>query len=86
MGELGRIAAPAVQDALRDSAAAARACGVPVGIVGPNPEMVGRFREWGYGFVAIGSDLAVMTSRAGELLATLAGRPAGAPAPVTAAY
>jgi 2-dehydro-3-deoxyglucarate aldolase/4-hydroxy-2-oxoheptanedioate aldolase len=85
MGELGRIAAPAVQDALRDAAAAARACGKPVGIVGPNPEMVGRFRDWGYGFVAIASDVAMMTARAGELLAALAGKPVE-PAPVTAAY
>ena len=83
MGELGRVAAPAVQDALRDAAAAARACGIPVGIVGPNPEMVGRLREWGYGFVAVASNLAMMTARAGELLATLAGKPTAA---ATAAY
>ncbi len=85
MGELGRIAAPSVQDALRDAATAARACGKPVGIVGPNPEMVGRFREWGYGFVAIASDLAMMIARAGEMLSALCGEKA-APQPVTAAY
>jgi 2-dehydro-3-deoxyglucarate aldolase/4-hydroxy-2-oxoheptanedioate aldolase len=84
MGELGRIAAAPVQDALRDAAAAARACGKPLGIVGPNPDMVGRFRDWGYGFVAIASDLAMMTARAGELLGSLRDQ---APAPVAeAAY
>jgi 2-dehydro-3-deoxyglucarate aldolase/4-hydroxy-2-oxoheptanedioate aldolase len=85
MGEIGNIAAPAVQDALRDAAAAARACGKPVGIVGPNPQMVGQFREWGYGFVAIASDLGLMTARAAEVLAALAGKQA-APAPAAAAY
>jgi 2-dehydro-3-deoxyglucarate aldolase/4-hydroxy-2-oxoheptanedioate aldolase len=46
--------------------------------------MVGRFRDWGYGFVAIASDLAMMTARAGELLAQLG---VAAPAPAsTAAY
>lgn len=83
MGEIGRIAAPSVQDALRDAAAAARACNKPVGIVGPNPEMAGQFRDWGYGFVAVASDLAMMTARAGEMLSALRGQ-APAPRPVAA--
>ena len=74
MGRLGDIAAEEVQDALADAAAAAHRCGKPVGIVGPNPDMVRRFLGYGYDFAAIASDMAMMTGRARELLGAL--RPA----------
>ena len=52
--------------------------GKPIGIVGPNPEMVRRFQDYGYTFTAIASDLAMMTGRARDWLADLRGeRPEG---------
>ena len=46
---------------------AAHAAGKPVGIVGPNPDMVRRFLGYGYDFAAIASDIAMMTGRACRL-------------------
>ncbi|MGH8176766.1 MAG: HpcH/HpaI aldolase family protein [Steroidobacter sp.] len=68
MGRLGDVAHPEVQSALADAAKAARAQGKPVGIVGANPDMVRRFLDYGYDFAAIGSDMAMMTTRAVEFL------------------
>lgn len=68
MGHLGDVAHPEVQAALADAAQAARAQGKPVGIVGANPDMVRRFLDYGYDFAAIGSDMAMMTTRAVEFL------------------
>lgn len=86
MGHLGNIAHPDVQAALEAAARAATAAGTPIGIVGPNPEMVGRFLAWGYSFAAVASDLAMMTGRAADWLGTLKGA-ATTPAPgKTAAY
>jgi 2-keto-3-deoxy-L-rhamnonate aldolase RhmA len=85
MGHLGDIAAEEVQDALAGAAAAARRCGKPVGIVGPNPDMVRRFLGYGYDFAAIASDMAMMTGRAREFLGALRPVPAET-APSGAAY
>lgn len=84
MGHLGNIGAPAVQEALAQAAAAANARGLPVGTVGPNPEMVRRFLGYGYRFAAVASDLAMLTGRAADFLAAL--RDEAPPAPATAAY
>lgn len=73
MGHLGNIAHADVQQKLAQAAAACRRVGKPVGIVGPNPEMVGRFVEYGYTWVAVASDVAMMMTRAREYLATLRG-------------
>jgi 2-keto-3-deoxy-L-rhamnonate aldolase RhmA len=84
MGHIGDTAHAEVQAMLERAAQAARAAGKPVGIVGPNPEMVRRFQSYGYTWTAIASDLALMTARARECLAALRGT---APAPrETAAY
>ena len=81
MGYLGDIGNAAVQDKL---AVAARRCemlGKPCGIVGSNPELVARFLDYGYTWVAIGSDLSLMTGRAKEWLGRLRdGKAAAAPA------
>ena len=71
MGYLGDIAAAPVQDALAAAAAAAGSAGKPVGIVGPNPDMVRRFLGYGYTFAAVASDMAMMTARAAEFLGAL---------------
>lgn len=80
MGLIGDIANPRVQDKLREGAQMCRKLGKPVGIVGPNPEMVGKFLEYGYTWVAIGSDMSFMVGRAQEWLGKLKGQ-APAPAP-----
>jgi len=81
MGHLGDIANPAVQQALADAAAAAAKAGKPCGIVGPNPEMVGRFISMGYSYVAVASDMGMMVSRATEFLAALRGTAAATAKP-----
>jgi 2-keto-3-deoxy-L-rhamnonate aldolase RhmA len=76
MGRIGEIAHPEVQAMLERAAQAARAAGKPVGIVGPNPEMVRRFQSYGYTWTAVGSDIALMTARARECLSALRDGPA----------
>jgi 4-hydroxy-2-oxoheptanedioate aldolase len=71
MGHIGNIAHPDVQALIERAARMAKEVGKPVGIVGPNPEMVGRFIDYGYSYVAIGSDIAMMTGRASEWLGAL---------------
>ena len=71
MGRIGEIAHPEVQAMLERAAREARAVGKPVGIVGPNPEMVRKFQDYGYTFTAVASDVAMMTGRARDWLADL---------------
>jgi 2-dehydro-3-deoxyglucarate aldolase/4-hydroxy-2-oxoheptanedioate aldolase len=85
LGRIGDIAHRDVQALIEKAARDARAAGKPVGIVGPNPAMVARFRDWGYQFAAIASDLAMMTGRAADWLGELRGE-ATRPAPAAAAY
>lgn len=85
MGHIGNITHPDVQALIQNAAKAARAAGKPVGIVGPNPDMVRRFLDYGYDFAAVASDIAMMTGRASDWLGTLRGEPVQAAVP-TAAY
>ena len=71
LGHLGDIANPAVQTKLELAAQACRKLGKPCGIVGPNPQMVAKFVEYGYTWVAVNSDLGMMVSRAQEWLEQL---------------
>ena len=48
--------------------------------------MVRRFIGYGYGYVAVASDIAMMTSRASEWLGSLRGEAQTAPAAPAAAY
>lgn len=84
MGHIGNIAHPEVQALIAHAAKAAKAAGKPVGIVGPNPDMVQRFLDCGYDFAAVASDIAMMTGRARDWLAAL--RHAAPVAPATSAY
>jgi 2-dehydro-3-deoxyglucarate aldolase/4-hydroxy-2-oxoheptanedioate aldolase len=58
-----------------------RPLGKPCGIVGPNPDMVARFVDYGYSWVAVGSDMSMMVGRAQEWLGKLRGSAAPAPKP-----
>jgi 4-hydroxy-2-oxoheptanedioate aldolase len=69
MGHLGDIGNSAVQDKLRQAAQRCGELGKPCGIVGPNPDMVGRYLDYGYSWVAINSDIGLMAGRATEWLA-----------------
>ena len=71
MGHIGDIGHAEVQSALKDAAARARAAGKPIGIVGPTPEMVQRFIEFGYTYVAVASDMGMMVRQAGAFLSAL---------------
>ena len=53
MGHIGDIGNPAVQEQLAAAAASCRRLGKPCGIVGATPEMVAKFVEYGYSWVAI---------------------------------
>ncbi len=86
MGYLGDIGNAAVQEKLREGAQHCKALGVPCGIVGPNPDMVGRFLDYGYTWVAVGSDLSFMVGRGQEWLARMRGPAPAAPPPSQGAY
>jgi 2-dehydro-3-deoxyglucarate aldolase/4-hydroxy-2-oxoheptanedioate aldolase len=81
MGHLGNIDHPDVQAAIAGAAGRAARLGMPIGIVGGNPGLVRRYIEAGFSYVAIGSDLSMMTGRAAEWLGQLRGT---APAPAAA--
>lgn len=79
MGFLGDIGRVEVQDKLRHAAQLCKQLGKPCGIVGPNPEMVGKFLEYGYTWVAVASDMGLMVGRAQEWLGKLKGLAVAAP-------
>ena len=84
MGHIGNIGHEEVQALIAKAARDCHAAGKPVGIVGPNPDMVRRFLGYGYDYAAIASDIAMMTGRAGDWLGILRGEPAPAAAPTPA--
>ena len=69
MGHLGDIAHAGVQSTLRDAARQCKALGKPVGIIGATPELVAKYVEYGYDWIAIGSDMGFMLGRGQEWLA-----------------
>lgn len=86
MGRLGEVGHAEVQSLIAAAAGAAHAAGKPIGIVGGNPDMVARFLGYGYDWVAVSSDLAMLTGRAVQWAAAIRGGaatagPAPAPAP-----
>ena len=84
MGQLGNITDARVLAKLEEAAQACRRAGKPVGIVGPNPDLVAQFVKFGYTWVAIASDVGMMVGRAQEWLARLRGDPQLATRPAAA--
>jgi len=83
MGHLGDMTHPDVQAKLREGAQACRRAGKPVGIVGPNPEIVATYVEYGFTWVAMSSDIGMMVGRAQEWIGKVrASVPGMAAAPV----
>jgi 2-keto-3-deoxy-L-rhamnonate aldolase RhmA len=80
-GHAGDIGHADVQAHLRSIAEACRKIGRPCGTVGSTPDMVKRFVDYGYSFVAVASDMGMMMRQAREYLAdmqrALAGSAAG---------
>jgi 4-hydroxy-2-oxoheptanedioate aldolase len=81
MGHLGDFNHPDVQAKIRHAVELCRKAGKPIGTVGPNPEMVIRYLEYGFTWVAINSDIGMMVGRATEWLGKVkAGAPGAAKA------
>jgi 2-keto-3-deoxy-L-rhamnonate aldolase RhmA len=80
LGKIGNLKDDAVQALIREAGQRARRIGVPIGIVGPTPEMVASFVQSGYSFVAIASDMGMMMRQANAWLADLKGRTSAATA------
>ena len=71
MGQIGNIAHPDVQAAMKDAAARANKIGKPIGIVGPTPEMVQQFIGYGYNYVAVASDMGMMMRQANAFFSAM---------------
>ena len=61
MGHLGNPKHPDVQSAIKQGLTQLKALGKPSGILAFNPDDARRYMDWGAQFVAIGSDLSVLT-------------------------
>jgi 2-keto-3-deoxy-L-rhamnonate aldolase RhmA len=70
-GHIGQIGHADVQAHLRGCAETCRRLGKPVGSVGPTPEMVQQFIDYGYSFVAVASDMGMMMRQANDFLGRL---------------
>jgi len=71
MGHIGQLTHPAVLERTRHAVARAKAAGKPIGTVGGTPEVCALYREIGFDFVAIASDLGLLMRSAQAALAAL---------------
>jgi 4-hydroxy-2-oxoheptanedioate aldolase len=69
MGHLGNPAHPEAQAAFKDAVTRIRAAGKSAGILSGDPAAVERYLEWGFSFVAVGSDTNVLAQAAAKLAA-----------------
>jgi 4-hydroxy-2-oxoheptanedioate aldolase len=67
LGHIGNPGHPEVQDAIRSAVEQLTKLGKPAGILTPNEAEARRYIEWGYRFVAVGSDLGIMAKGADAL-------------------
>nr|WP_210261305.1 HpcH/HpaI aldolase/citrate lyase family protein [Enterovirga sp. DB1703] len=67
LGHIGNPGHPEVQEAIRSAVDRLTALGKPAGILTPNEAEARRYIEWGYRFVAVGSDLGIMAKGADAL-------------------
>ncbi|HMN52054.1 MAG TPA: HpcH/HpaI aldolase/citrate lyase family protein [Xanthobacteraceae bacterium] len=68
-GHIGNPQHPEVQQAIQDTAVRLKKAGKPAGILTSNEDEARRYIEWGYTFVAVGSDLGILTRGADTLAA-----------------
>lgn len=71
MGHVGQLTHPEVLALTRRAVARAKALGKPVGTVGGSPEVVALYREIGFDFIAIASDLGLLMRSAQAALAAV---------------
>jgi 2-keto-3-deoxy-L-rhamnonate aldolase RhmA len=74
MGLIGQVDHPEVQKALADAAKACAAAGKPAGILASGAKRAADYAEYGYNWVAAGSDLGLMMGAARGDVGTLRGR------------
>ena|ERR1041384_4968723 len=66
-GHLGNPQHPDVQKAIQDAVSRLKKLGKPAGILTSNEEEARRYIEWGYVFVAVGSDIGLLRQSADAL-------------------
>lgn len=69
LGQIGNPQHPEVQKTIEDVAKRLKKIGKPAGILTPVEEEARRYIEWGYTFVAVGSDLGLLSKGADALAA-----------------
>lgn len=69
MGLLGDVKSKKVQDAMKWAASQANQANIPIGTIGGTADLVAQYIEYGYDFIACGSDMAMLMSSAKESLA-----------------
>ena len=67
LGHIGNPNHEDVQDAIQDAVERLAAVGTPAGILATAPDDARRYLDWGYRFVAVGSDLALLARGADAL-------------------
>ena len=70
MGHLGNMGHPEVQAAIEHAVTRLKAVGKPAGILTSNHDEARRYIDWGYCFVAVGSDVGLLTKGADALAKT----------------
>jgi 4-hydroxy-2-oxoheptanedioate aldolase len=70
LGHIGNPGHPEVQAAIKGAVERLAAVGKPAGILTPTEADARRYIEWGYRFVAVGSDLGLLTKHADALAKT----------------
>jgi len=71
MGHVGQLTHPEVLALTQQAVDRVKALGKPIGTVAGTPEIVARYREMGFDFVAIASDLGLLMRSAQAALATI---------------
>jgi 4-hydroxy-2-oxoheptanedioate aldolase len=72
-GHIGNPAHPEVQKALQDAVRRLKAAGKPAGILTGNEAEARRYIDWGYTFVAVGSDVGLLARGADALAKSFKG-------------
>ncbi len=67
LGHLGNPQHPDVQAAMKDAVTRLKAVGMPAGILTGNEDEARRYIDWGYLFVAVGSDVGLLAKSADTL-------------------
>jgi 2-dehydro-3-deoxyglucarate aldolase/4-hydroxy-2-oxoheptanedioate aldolase len=79
MGRIGDTGHPQVAAAIAGAAARCRALGKPCGILAPDVARASQYREYGFTWVATGSDLGLMMAAARRNIELLRDASAAAP-------